>query len=119
MINSLIIIRRKNQRFHSQIKVSYGSWFLKRRGRKNGNYENTIKGFVSEAFRALTGAPVVFFKHDFIESLWEHMLEADKKCYIMCASASKGELNKKEFDKMGLISDHAYAVISLHVVDTD
>ena len=27
----------------------------------NGNYENSIKGFVSEAFRALTGAPVVFF----------------------------------------------------------
>ena len=85
----------------------------------NGNYENTIKGFVSEAFRALTGAPVIFFKHDFVESLWNHMIEADKKCYIICASASKGELNKKEFDKMGLISDHAYAVISLHVVDTD
>ena len=30
----------------------------------NGNYENTIKGFVSEAFRALTGTPVVFYKHD-------------------------------------------------------
>ena len=47
------------------------------------------------------------------------MLEADQKSYIICASASKGELNKKEFDKMGLISDHAYAVISLHVVETD
>jgi len=47
------------------------------------------------------------------------MLEADQKAYIICASASKGELNKKEFDKMGLISDHAYAVISLHVVETD
>lgn len=85
----------------------------------NGNYENTIKGFVSEAFRALTGAPVVFYKHDYVESLWDKMAHADRSNYIICASASKGELNKKEFDKMGLISDHAYSVISLHEVDTD
>jgi calpain-15 len=84
----------------------------------NGNYENTIKGYVSEAFRALTGAPVVFYKHDFVESLWDKMVHADKNWYIICASASKGELNKKEFDKLGLISDHAYSVISLHEVDT-
>lgn len=54
-----------------------------------------------------------------MESLWEKMVVADKSKYIICASASKGELNKKEFDKMGLISDHAYSVISLHEVDTD
>lgn len=67
----------------------------------------------------MTGTPVVFYKHEFVETLWEIMQNADKRKYIICASASKGEMNKKAFDKMGLISDHAYAVISCHLVDTE
>ena len=49
----------------------------------NGNYENSIKGFVSEAFRALTGAPVVFFKHMYIEDIWDEISEADQSKYII------------------------------------
>ena len=82
----------------------------------NGNYENTIKGYVSEAFRALTGSPSLFYKHDYVDSIWDIVLDADRKNFIICGSAARGELNKQEFDKLGLISDHAYAVISCHEV---
>ena len=84
----------------------------------NGNYENSIKGFVSEAFRALTGAPVVFFKHMYIQDIWEEISEADKNKYIICASSGEGQLNKARYDEMGLISEHAYSVISAILVDT-
>mmetsp|Transcript_9712 Transcript_9712/g.9532 ORF Transcript_9712/g.9532 Transcript_9712/m.9532 type:complete len:159 (+) Transcript_9712:405-881(+) len=84
----------------------------------NGNYENSIKGFVSEAFRALTGAPVVFFKHMYIQDIWEEISEADMNKYIICASSGEGQLNKERYDEMGLISEHAYSVIAATEVDT-
>lgn len=84
----------------------------------NGNYENSIKGFVSEAFRALTGAPVVFFKHLYIQDIWDEISDADKSKYIICASSGEGELNKARYDEMGLISEHAYSVIAAMEVTT-
>ena len=36
----------------------------------NHNYENTITGFASEAFRCLTGAPVEFYNHKYHEDIW-------------------------------------------------
>ncbi len=36
----------------------------------NHNYENTVTGFASEAFRCLTGAPVEFYNHDYTEDIW-------------------------------------------------
>lgn len=84
----------------------------------NGNYENSIKGFVSEAFRALTGAPVVFFKHLYIQDIWDEISESDINKYIICASSGEGELNKARYEEMGLISEHAYSVIAAMEVTT-
>ena len=84
----------------------------------NGNYENSIKGFVSEAFRALTGAPVVFFKHVYIKDIWEEISEADRSNYIFCASSGDKESNKGRYEEIGLISEHAYSVIDAIEVDT-
>ena len=53
----------------------------------NLNYENTITGYASEAFRALTGAPIDFFNHDYSDEIWDTIVEADKRNYIICASA--------------------------------
>jgi len=77
----------------------------------NGSYENTITGFASEAFRCLTGAPVEFYSHDYVEDIWDTIVEADKRNYIICASAGKVNLTNDDYNKMGLVSDHAYAVI--------
>jgi hypothetical protein len=77
----------------------------------NGNYENSIKGFVSEAFRALTGAPVVFFKHNYVTDLWDEIFEANLKDYVICASSGEADPTNASYKEMGLISKHAYAVI--------
>jgi hypothetical protein len=77
----------------------------------NHTYENTITGFASEAFRCLTGAPVEFYNHDYAEDIWKEISEADKRNYIICASAGKTNLSNDDYSKIGLVSDHAYAVI--------
>ena len=84
----------------------------------NHTYENTITGFASEAFRCLTGAPVEFYNHKYHEDIWEHISYSDRNNYIICASAGKPTLKGADYDKIGLVSDHAYAVIKSAEVDT-
>jgi len=73
-------------------------------------YEATIRGYTSEAFMALTGAPVEFYSHESIDQeLWEKLAEGSRKNYIICASSGKSNLNKNE--KAGLVSDHSYAIL--------
>ena len=86
----------------------------------NGSYENTIQGMTSEALRALSGAPCEFINHDAMEdeSLWKTIIEADGRNYIICASAGKGNLSKEEYSSLGLVSDHAYAVLQAREVNT-
>ena len=60
-------------------------------------YENTITGFITESFRCLTGAPVKFLNHDLYEDFWKKILDADKKNYIICASAGKHGVNLKDY----------------------
>ncbi len=59
----------------------------------NGSYEGTITGLPSDALKALTGAPVEFYSHDFYsdEELWEMIKEADKKRFISLASSAGEE----------------------------
>ena len=84
----------------------------------NHTYENTVTGFASEALRCLTGAPVEFFNHEYTEDLWNQILEADKRNYIICASAGKPSITIEDYSKMGLVSDHAYSVIKAVEVET-
>ncbi len=90
----------------------------------------------SEALKALTGAPVEFYSHDFYTDLemWEILRQANYQKYIISASSAthsatghdentspenlSGSLkNLKDLKKVGLISDHAYSVISVHEID--
>mmetsp|Transcript_17988 Transcript_17988/g.13014 ORF Transcript_17988/g.13014 Transcript_17988/m.13014 type:complete len:94 (+) Transcript_17988:306-587(+) len=42
----------------------------------NSCYETTIKGYTSEAFRVLTGAPVEFHSHETIDQeLWTKLVQ--------------------------------------------
>jgi calpain-15 len=63
----------------------------------NGCYENTITGYASEAFRFLTGAPVEFFNHSYIDELWDILHESTKMGYIICASAGKPNLDIEDY----------------------
>lgn len=42
---------------------------------------------------------------------------ADKNNFIICASAGKPNLSSKDYSDSGVISDHAYAVISVKEVE--
>mgnify|MGYP000926542078 CR=1 FL=1 len=84
----------------------------------NHNYENTITGFASEAFRCLTGAPVEFYNHDYVDNIWDQIVEADKRNYIICTSAGRTNLTSEDYQKIGLVSDHAYAVISVFDIES-
>jgi len=81
-----------------------------------GNYEKTVIGYASEALRALTGAPVRFLDHEFEEDIWQIILEADKLKHVVCCSAGKPNLSSADFQSVGLVSDHAYSVVSVHEV---
>lgn len=37
----------------------------------NSSYENTILGCAYEAFKALTGAPIRFYDHDYKQDMWK------------------------------------------------
>ena len=79
----------------------------------NLNYESTISGLPSDAYRCLTGAPVEFYNHDFYdEDLWQIIKDSDAKNYIISASSATAEQETKDLKKVGLVSDHAYSVIS-------
>ena len=92
----------------------------------------------SEALKALTGAPVEFYSHDFYTDLemWEILRDANDQKYIISASSatqnanaqdestlqenmgSSMKSNHKDLKKVGLVSDHAYSVISVHEIDS-
>lgn len=56
----------------------------------NGSYENTITGLPADALRALTGAPVDFYAHDYTsdEDLWNVVIEAHRNNHIICGSSA-------------------------------
>jgi hypothetical protein len=82
----------------------------------NGSYANTIIGLPSDAFRCLTGAPTEVYSHDcYDEELWPIIMESDQKSYIITGSSSTDQSEaggQKDLKNMGLVSDHAYSIIS-------
>jgi len=56
----------------------------------NGSYENTITGLPADALRALTGAPVDFYAHDYTtdEDLWKVVIEGHRSNHIICGSSA-------------------------------
>ena len=68
----------------------------------------------------LNGTPAETFWHEDYDTidefpfLWEHILDADRKGFTMVAG-SKGQGEEKKAG--GVISGHAYSVISIHVFE--
>jgi Calpain family cysteine protease len=84
----------------------------------NGSYESTIHGLPSDALKCLSGAPVEFYSHDFHdEELWEIFRESDRRKYIITGSSATDQSDEvageKDLKGVGLVSDHAYSVISV------
>jgi hypothetical protein len=87
----------------------------------NGSYEGTITGLPSDALKALTGAPVEFYGHDFYtdEELWAMIKEADERRYISLASSAGEEtlMQETQMKHVGLVTDHAYTIVSVYEIE--
>ena len=73
----------------------------------NGNYDNSQIGQISEAFRALTGAPVTFFNHNddkvgqtlSTDEIWDQLLKVEQHGYVACASTNRQGVYAENDDK--------------------
>jgi Calpain family cysteine protease len=85
----------------------------------HGSYEATIIGLPSDALKALTGAPVEFYSHDFYtdQELWGIIKDADERRFIALASSAGEEEQDKNLKKVGLVSDHAYTILSVYEIE--
>lgn len=84
------------------LEKSYAKCFL--------NYENIEAGYLDESLRDLSGMSCLTVPIEEIE--FEKVMTADQKNYIMCASCSGEEEGNEELKQFGLISGHAYALLS-------
>ena len=79
------------------------------------NYERIEAGLTREVLRDLTGAPTKVVWTD-EPNLWEEILKGEEKDYIMTAGAIDAAAMAKVKINEGMVSGHAYSLISAHVV---
>jgi calpain-15 len=108
----------------SQSKGGKEMWVMlleKAWSKVNGSYENTITGLPSDALKCLTGAPVEFYNHEYFgDELWDIIKDSDRLNYIISGSSAtdestqsfEGKQGTKDMQGVGLVSDHAYSIIS-------
>lgn len=77
----------------------------------NGGYINIISGWATEVLKVLTPFTVQSMAHETYiykpDKMWEIILSADEKEYIM-ASSSKGT---EEVESLGIVGNHAFTLI--------
>ena len=85
----------------------------------NRSYEDIIPGNSADAFEFLTPAPYNTFYHnaETRPTLFETITEANKKGYVVLADITEtASTNLETLSKLGLITNHAYTVISSAVL---
>lgn len=85
-----------------------------------GNYQQIIAGRCSEGLSIVSGAAcetlvisdfVVGNQMNLIENdLWQRLVESRTNKFLMCAMCHNNRLMKEEFDRYGLMNDHAYSL---------
>lgn len=85
----------------------------------SGSYENSIQGLCCESFRALTGAPVEYINHTYIQEVWKKIFDAYHQGSTICAMAEKENIQKTNFDDMDLFSAYAYSIVKVHEFDSE
>jgi hypothetical protein len=77
----------------------------------HGSYERIEAGFAENVMRDLTGAPCEVVNND-DETLFDKLAEAEKRNWMMAASAGSTEASKEQLDSLGLIPNHAYGCLN-------
>lgn len=84
-----------------------------------GNYESSITGMCCESFRALTGAPVEYVDHSYIQTLWKNVSEGIKNRYTICGLVEKENLAKSNMNSEELFSAYAYWVLKTYEYENE
>ena len=83
----------------------------------HGSYERIEAGHAHNVMNDLTGAPS--FDIDMEEEadgLFERLCEADKKNYMMAASAGSTDASADVMESLGLVAAHSYGLLAAHEV---
>lgn len=83
----------------------------------HNSYEKIELGLTKDVLRDLTGAPCMVFTTD-DPNAWEKLLDAESKKYLLTASAGNTKSSQSLIEQMGLIGQHAYAILDVQLVDT-
>jgi len=85
----------------------------------SGNYENSIRGLCCEAFRALSGAPVEYVKHTYIQDVWNKIHNSYLDGNISCGLAEQEDMPRNRVDEMDLFSAYAYPIIRAYEYNSE
>jgi len=69
--------------------------------------------------RDLTGAPGYEFIIDETENMFERILTADNKGWIIAAGCSNEKGGKEKLEKIGLVGDHSYGILKAVNIEID
>lgn len=84
----------------------------------HGSYERIEGGFAENCLRDLTGAPCDVLNNE-DEQFFEKIIEAEENMWIMAASAGTTEASKENLEKLGLVGQHSYGLLSAKEVKLD
>lgn len=107
----------------SKSKNIWPLMFEKAWAKLNYSYYNIINGNVSQALEFLTPAPIDIYFHDSehdVTDLFSKIKFADENDYIICCDISD-KPNETQFNRLselGLLTNHAYSIISVHNLRT-
>ena len=79
----------------------------------HGSYQRIEAGNAANVMHDLTGAPAETIDIE-DETMFDRLLEGEKKNYIMAASCGTNETSLAALEKLGLIGGHAYGLLSAH-----
>ena len=85
----------------------------------NGNYAKAIGGEPHEVFDVITDAysEKIVVRPDTSEELWNKLLDAEKKNYLMTAGTS-GDTYHLPIERVGLVPGHAYTILGVKELNT-
>lgn len=85
----------------------------------HGSYERIEAGLAHNVMRDLTGAPSfdLDIEEEGADVIWERLLAADKKNYIMAASAGSTEASAEMLQELGLVDAHSYGLLQVAEVE--
>lgn len=85
----------------------------------SGSYENSINGLCCEVFRALTGAPVEYLKHKYVNDVWKMVKSAYYNKHTICCLPDNESPPSAKSDYSDFFSSYAFPVMAVYQYKND